>query len=45
MKTFFEKIFDVDNEDFTRSEMLIYGVILPLSLVALMGIAGWVSNL
>lgn len=29
---------------FTRFEKVFYGILLPLGLVALMGLAGWLEN-
>jgi hypothetical protein len=46
MKEFF-KIMEKDimKEKFTRKEYIIYGIVYPLALVAIMCIAGWLENL
>ena len=46
MKEFF-KIMEKDimKEKFTTKEYIIYGVVYPLALVAIMCIAGWLENL
>ena len=38
----FEK--DIKSENFTRKEIVIYGVIAPLALILVCGIAEWLSN-
>ena len=46
MKEFFEIIGkDILKEDFTKREYIVYGVIAPLVLVALMAFAGWLDSL
>lgn len=36
---------DIMREKFTRKEYIIYGVVYPLALVAVMFIAGWIEKL
>jgi hypothetical protein len=36
---------DIMREKFTRKEYIVYGVVYPLALVAIMYIAGWLENL
>lgn len=38
----FEK--DIKSENFTRKEIVIYGVIAPLALILACGIAEWLSK-
>lgn len=38
----FEK--DIKSENFTRKEIVIYGVIAPLALILVCGLAEWLSN-
>lgn len=38
----FEK--DIKSENFTRKEIVIYGVIAPLALILVCGFAEWLSN-
>ena len=46
MKEFFEIIGkDILKEEFTKKEYIVYGVIAPLLLVALMAFAGWLDSL
>ena len=47
MKKFIEKLLseDVDNKNFTKFEMVFYGIIIPSSLVLVMGVAGWLESL
>lgn len=46
MKKFFELMMkDYQKENFTVSEWIIGGIVLPLVLVALMGVAGWMDHL
>ena len=46
MKEFFKKLMsdDENNMKFTKYEMVMYGIVLPLGLVLLMGIAGWLET-
>ena len=45
LKQFIEKVMSDDERDhhFTIKEKVIYGFIIPLALVAIMGIAGWME--
>ncbi len=38
----FEK--DIKSENFTRKEIVIYGIIAPLALILVCGFAEWLSN-
>ena len=46
MREFFKKLMsdDENNMKFTKYEMVMYGIVLPLELVLLMGIAGWLET-
>ena len=46
MREFFKKLMsdDENNMKFTKYEMVMYGIVLPLGLVLLMGIAGWLET-
>lgn len=37
--------FDIHQGEFTKRELLVYGVVVPMVLVAIMGIAGWLETL
>lgn len=46
MKEFFEIMGkDFMSENFTRKEYVVYGVIAPLALVAIMLFGGWIETL
>lgn len=46
MKEFFETMEkDYQKENFTKQEMIIYGIIAPVVLVAVMALAGWMESL
>lgn len=46
MKQFFEIMLkDIQREEFTQKEILVYGVVAPLGLIALMGFAGWIESI
>lgn len=46
MKEFFETMEkDYQKENFTTQEMVVYGIIAPLVLVAVMALAGWMESL
>ena len=47
MREFFKKLMidDENNMKFTKYELVVYGIVLPLGLVLLMGIAGWLETL
>jgi hypothetical protein len=36
---------DIQREEFTLKECLVYGVVVPLVLIALMGFAGWMESI
>lgn len=36
---------DISDENFTMREKVMYGVVLPLTLLSIMIIAGWIENL
>ena len=36
---------DIMDENFTRKEYVIYGVVTPLVLVGIMALAGWLETL
>ena len=38
----FEK--DIKSENFTRKEIIIYGIIAPLALILVCGLAEWLSK-
>lgn len=45
-----EKLFrimekDFRKEDFTKKEMVVYGIVVPLTLVVIMALAGWLESL
>lgn len=45
MKEFFKIIAgDILSENFTKREYVVYGIIAPLALVAIMLFAGWVES-
>lgn len=35
---------DVRKDYFTKKEMVVYGIIVPLALVIIMGLAGWLES-
>lgn len=45
MRDFFEKLLidDETGQKFTKKEILIYGILVPLTFVAIMCIAGWLD--
>lgn len=46
MKELINIIFeDIKTENFSKKEIIIYGVILPLSLILIVGIVGWIETL
>ena len=46
MKEFFNIMFeDMKQEGFTKKEVVIYGVIVPLAFIATLGIAGWIEQM
>lgn len=36
---------DIQKENFTKREVIVYGVIAPIMLVAVMAFAGWIDSL
>ena len=36
---------DILSENFTRKQMVVYGLIVPVLFIALMAIAGWMDQL
>ena len=46
MKDFFKKLMsDNDNDKkFTKYEIIVYGILVPVGLVVIMGIAGWMET-
>jgi hypothetical protein len=46
MKEFLQTMgMDILSENFTRKQMVVYGVIVPVVFIALMAIAGWMDSL
>ena len=46
MKEFFNIMFeDMKQEGFTKKEVMIYGVVVPLAFIATIGIAGWIEQM
>ena len=35
---------DVRKDGFSKKEMVVYGIIVPLAFVLIMGLAGWIEN-
>ena len=46
MKDFFKKLMsdDTDIKQFTKYEIIVYGILLPVGLLLIMGIAGWIET-
>lgn len=36
---------DIQKESFSKKEVFVYGILVPLVLIAIMGIAGWLETL
>ena len=36
---------DIRKENFSKSELLVYGIIAPIVLIIIMAIAGWIETL
>ena len=36
---------DIMNEHFTHKEYIVYGILAPIALVAIMALAGWLESL
>ena len=46
MKEFFNIMFeDMKQQGFTKKEVVIYGVVVPLAFIATLGIAGWIEQM
>ncbi len=46
MKEFFDIMLkDIKDEHFTRKEYIVYGVLTPIVLVAIMALAGWLETM
>lgn len=47
MKDFFEKLMSDDDNDkkFTKYEIVVYGILMPVGLVLIMGVAGWLETI
>lgn len=46
MKEFFNIMFeDLKQEGFSKKEVIIYGVVVPLAFIATLGIAGWIEQM
>ena len=46
MKQFLEIMLkDIQREEFTLKECLVYGVVVPHGLIALRGFAGWMESM
>ena len=45
MRKFFEIMEkDIHKDNFTRKEWLVYGILVPVIMMVLMGIAGWLET-
>ena len=46
MRDFFEKLMtdDETQQKFTTKEVVVYGIVVPVVLVIIMGIAGWMET-
>ena len=46
MRDFFEKMMtdDESGQKFTAKEVVVYGIVVPVMLVVIMGIAGWMET-
>jgi hypothetical protein len=45
MKEFFDIMLqDLKKEGFSKKEVLIYGVVVPLAFILTVGIAGWIEQ-
>lgn len=47
MKDFFEKLMtdEESRQNYTVKEILVYGVVVPMALILIMGIAGWMDTI
>ena len=46
MRDFFEKLMtdDESGQKFTMAEMAVYGIVVPVVMVVIMGVAGWIET-
>ena len=46
MKDFFKKLMSDDetNQNYTREELILYGILVPIGFTILMCIAGWLDT-
>ena len=46
MRDFFEKLMtdDESGQKFTKYEIVVYGILVPVGLLLIMGIAGWLES-
>ena len=45
MRDFFKKLLtDESGQKFTKNEVIVYGIIVPVVMVVIMGIAGWLET-
>lgn len=45
MKEFLQTMgMDILSENFTRKQMVVYGIVAPLVLIGIMAIAGWMDQ-
>ena len=46
MKKFFEKMMtdDETQQKFTKKEMIVYGIMVPVGLFVIMAVAGWLET-
>jgi len=45
MKKFLEMMSeDIKKENFSVKEMVVYGVVVPLVMISIMGVAGWMET-
>ena len=46
MRDFFEKLMSDDDNDqkFTKYEIVVYGILVPVGLMLIMGLAGWMET-
>ena len=46
MKEFFNVMFeDMKQEGFTKKEVVIYGVVVPVVIILIIGMAGWIEQM
>ena len=46
MRDFFERLMtdDESGQKFTTKEVVVYGIVVPVVLVLIMGLAGWIET-